>query len=61
MLSEPLPAITFPASLIQSGQNVLTFAPVRAPVAPLTRANTVDNWMEPMAGLLYDTIRLRLT
>jgi hypothetical protein len=31
---------------------------VRAPKAPLTPAGKVDNWMEPMAGVMYDVIRL---
>ncbi len=55
-----LPPITFPASQLLVGENALTFTPVRAPKAPLTRGNTVDDWMEPMAGIMYDTIRLRI-
>lgn len=53
-----LPPITFPAGLIQEGENVITLSPVRPPVAPLTRGNTVDNWMEPCGGVMYDVIRL---
>jgi rhamnogalacturonan endolyase len=53
-----LPPVRFPATLIRRGDNVLAFSPVRAPKAPLTRGNTVDDWMEPMAGIMYDTIRL---
>lgn len=55
-----LPPITFPASLLARGPNVLTFSPVRPPKAPLTRGGTVDDWMEPMAGIMYDTIRLQV-
>jgi rhamnogalacturonan endolyase len=55
-----LPPVTFPAGLVRRGDNVMTFAPVRAPKAPLTRANTVDDWMEPMAGVMYDAIRLQV-
>jgi rhamnogalacturonan endolyase len=55
-----LPAITFPATLIKAGVNVLAFSPVRAPKAPLTRAGTADDWMEPMAGVMYDSISLRV-
>jgi rhamnogalacturonan endolyase len=56
-----LAPITFPASLIQPGENVLTLSPVRAPLAPLTRGNTVDDWMEPMGGVMYDVIRLQVS
>jgi len=55
-----LPPVTFPASLIRSGENVLALSPVRAPLAPLTRGNTVDDWMEPMAGVMYDVIRMQV-
>jgi rhamnogalacturonan endolyase len=55
-----LPPIAFDATLIQPGENVLTLSPVRAPKAPLTRGNTVDDWMEPMGGVMYDAIRLRV-
>jgi rhamnogalacturonan endolyase len=55
-----LPPITFPATLLARGPNALTFSPVRPPKAPLTRGNTVDDWMEPIAGLMYDTIRLQV-
>lgn len=55
-----LPAITFPANLIQRGQNVVTLSPTRPPLAPLTRGNTVDDWMEPMGGVMYDVIRLQV-
>jgi rhamnogalacturonan endolyase len=55
-----LPAVVFGAGLIRPGENVLTLAPVRAPRAPLTRGNTVDDWMEPMAGIMYDMIRLQV-
>ncbi|MFE7077332.1 polysaccharide lyase family protein [Streptomyces sp. NPDC057620] len=50
-----LKTITFPASLIQRGENVLTLAPAAPAKAP-----TADNWMEPMAGVLYDAIRLQV-
>ncbi|MEN3306512.1 MAG: rhamnogalacturonan endolyase [Micromonosporaceae bacterium] len=55
-----LPPVTFAADLIRPGENVLSFSPVRPPKAPLTRGNTVDDWMEPMAGIMYDTIRLQV-
>jgi rhamnogalacturonan endolyase len=55
-----LPTITFPATLIARGANALTLSPTRPPKAPLTRGNTVDDWMEPMAGIMYDTIRLQV-
>ena len=55
-----LSPITFPAALIQAGENILTLSPVRAPLAPLTRGNTVDNWMEPMGGVMYDVIRMQV-
>jgi rhamnogalacturonan endolyase len=51
-----VPPITFRATLLARGANALTFSPVRPPKAPLTRGNTVDDWMEPIAGLMYDTI-----
>ncbi|HLL69466.1 MAG TPA: polysaccharide lyase family protein [Micromonosporaceae bacterium] len=50
-----LPPITFPASAIRPGENVITLSPTRPPVAP-----TADNWMDPMAGLMYDVIRLQV-
>lgn len=53
-----LPPIRFPASLIQEGENVMTLSPVRPPIAPLTRGNTVDNWMQWCGGVMYDVIRL---
>ncbi len=56
-----LPPITFPATLLRPGENVLALSPVRAPKAPLTRGNTVDDWMEPMGGVMYDSIALRVT
>jgi rhamnogalacturonan endolyase len=55
-----LPSVAFDARLIRPGENVLTLAPVRAPKAPLTRGNTVDDWMEPMGGIMYDVIRLQV-
>jgi rhamnogalacturonan endolyase len=55
-----LPPIEFDAALITEGINTVELSPVRAPVAPLTRGNTVDNWMEPMAGVMYDVIRLQV-
>jgi rhamnogalacturonan endolyase len=55
-----LAPITFPAALIQRGENVITLSPVRPPKAPLTRGNTVDNWMEPIGGVVYDVIRLQV-
>lgn len=55
-----LPPVAFPATLLGHGENVLTFSPVRAPKAPLTRGNTVDDWMEPVGGIMYDTIRLQI-
>ncbi|MFJ8547089.1 polysaccharide lyase family protein [Streptomyces sp. NPDC093586] len=50
-----IPTITFPAALIQAGENVLTLSPARPAQAP-----TPDNWMQPMAGVMYDTIRLQV-
>ncbi|GAA4812445.1 polysaccharide lyase family protein [Streptomyces ziwulingensis] len=50
-----LKTIAFPANLIQRGENVLTLAPAAPAKAP-----TSDNWMQPMAGVLYDTIRLQV-
>ena len=55
-----LPAITFPARLIVAGENVVTLSPVRPPKAPLTAAGAVDDWMEPMAGIMYDVIRMQV-
>jgi rhamnogalacturonan endolyase len=55
-----LPPITFPATSLRPGENVLSLSPVRAPKAPLTRGNTVDDWMEPMGGVMYDSISLRV-
>jgi rhamnogalacturonan endolyase len=55
-----LPPIRFDARLIKRGANVVDLSPVRPPVAPLTRGNTVDNWMEPIAGVMYDVIRLQV-
>jgi rhamnogalacturonan endolyase len=55
-----LPAIQFAATLIQPGENVLTLSPVRPPGAPLTRGNTVDDWMQPIGGVMYDVIRLQV-
>jgi rhamnogalacturonan endolyase len=55
-----LTPITFPAELIKSGENVITLSPTRQPVAPLTAAGTVDNWMEPMAGIMYDYLRMQV-
>ncbi|WP_415855134.1 polysaccharide lyase family protein [Sinomonas sp. G460-2] len=50
-----LPTITFPATLIQEGENVITLAHTKPPQAP-----TTDNWMQPMAGVMYDAIRLQV-
>jgi rhamnogalacturonan endolyase len=50
-----IPTITFPASLIRDGENVLTLSPTRPAQAP-----TTDNWMQPMAGIMYDTLRLQV-
>ena len=50
-----LPPIAFQASDIKAGENVITLSPVRAPKAP-----TSDNWMEPVAGIMYDVIRLQV-
>jgi len=55
-----LAPIVFDATLIRPGENVLTLSPVRAPKAPLTRGNTVDDWMEPMGGVMYDVLRLQV-
>ncbi|BEL04453.1 hypothetical protein Q0Z83_026440 [Actinoplanes sichuanensis] len=51
-----LPTITFPATLIQSGENVLSLAPTRA--GEIT--DGLDDWMEPMSGIMYDAIRLQV-
>jgi rhamnogalacturonan endolyase len=53
-----LPPIGFAATLVRPGENIVTLAPVRAPKAPLTAAGTVDDWMEPIGGVMYDVIRL---
>ncbi|MFF3494728.1 polysaccharide lyase family protein [Streptomyces sp. NPDC002795] len=50
-----LKTIAFPAGLIHRGENILTLAPAAPPKAP-----TSDNWMEAMAGVMYDTIRLQV-
>ncbi|HEY3556793.1 MAG TPA: polysaccharide lyase family protein [Kribbella sp.] len=50
-----IPTITFPAHLIEDGENVITLAQTRPAQAP-----TSDNWMQPMAGIMYDTIRLQV-
>jgi rhamnogalacturonan endolyase len=50
-----IPTITFPAKLIQDGENVITLTPAQPAQAP-----TSDNWMQPMAGIMYDTIRLQV-
>jgi len=50
-----LSPISFPATAIQAGENVLTLAPAHPPKAP-----TSDNWMEPMGGVMYDVIRLQV-
>ncbi|HLL69220.1 MAG TPA: polysaccharide lyase family protein [Micromonosporaceae bacterium] len=55
-----LPPIEFPADLITAGENVVTLSPVRPPKAPLTTAGRVDDWMEPMAGIMYDVLRLQV-
>jgi rhamnogalacturonan endolyase len=55
-----LAPMTFPATMIKPGENVITLQPVRPPKAPLTQAGTVDDWMEPMAGIMYDVIRLQV-
>jgi rhamnogalacturonan endolyase len=55
-----LPPIVFPAAFIGPGENVITLSPVRPPKAPLTRGGTVDDWMEPMGGVMYDVIRLQV-
>jgi hypothetical protein len=55
-----LAPMTFPAELIKAGENVITLSPVRPPKAPLTQAGTVDDWMEPVGGIMYDVIRLQV-
>ncbi|NNC11145.1 hypothetical protein HII28_04540 [Planctomonas sp. JC2975] len=50
-----VPTITFPATLIKAGENVLTLTTAHAPQAP-----TSDNWMAPIGGVMYDTIRLQV-
>ncbi|WP_410811667.1 polysaccharide lyase family protein [Micromonospora sp. 067-2] len=55
-----LAPVVFPATSIRPGENIITLTPVRAPLAPRTRANTVDNWMEPIGGVMYDVIRLQV-
>ena len=50
-----IPTITFPANLIADGENVITLAHTKPAEAP-----TSDNWMQPMAGVMYDTIRLQV-
>lgn len=52
--------VVFPATSLVPGENVLALSPVRPPKAPLTRGNTVDDWMEPMGGVMYDSIALRV-
>lgn len=51
-----IPTITFPAALLRDGENVITLAPAGRPQAP-----TSDNWMQPMAGIMYDSIRLQVS
>lgn len=55
-----LPSIVFAANMVRRGENVITLSPVRPPKAPLTVAGKVDDWMEPMAGVMYDVIRLQV-
>lgn len=50
-----LDPVQFDAALLTAGENVLELTPVHAPVAP-----TSDNWMAPMGGVMYDTIRLQV-
>ncbi|HEX8628784.1 MAG TPA: polysaccharide lyase family protein, partial [Catenuloplanes sp.] len=50
-----LPPVVFAATAIRPGENVITLSPTRPPKAP-----TADNWMEPMAGIMYDVIRLQV-
>ncbi|WP_083449520.1 polysaccharide lyase family protein [Actinoplanes rectilineatus] len=51
-----LPTIAFPATLLRAGDNVLTLAPLR----PGEITDGLDDWMEPMSGIMYDTIRLQV-
>lgn len=50
-----IPTIIFPANLIHDGENILTLSPTRPAQAP-----TSDDWMQPMAGIMYDAIRLQV-
>jgi hypothetical protein len=50
----------FPAELITAGENVVALSAVRPPEAPLTAAGSVDDWMEPMAAIMYDVIRMQV-
>ncbi|MET4591738.1 polysaccharide lyase family protein [Arthrobacter sp. 754] len=50
-----LQTIEFPATLIQDGENVITLANVRPPQVPIA-----DNWMAPMGGIMYDSLRLQV-
>lgn len=50
-----LSPISFPATAVHAGENVITLSPAHPPKAP-----TSDNWMEPMGGVMYDVIRLQV-
>lgn len=50
-----IPTVTFPATLLRDGENVITLAHTKPATAP-----TSDTWMQPMAGIMYDTIRLQV-
>ena len=50
-----LDPIQFDANLIEKGENTITLVPHDNPKAP-----TSDDWMEPMAGIMYDVIRLEV-
>jgi rhamnogalacturonan endolyase len=50
-----LDPMKFDASLIKKGENVITLTPYVDPQAP-----TSDNWMQPMASIMYDALRLEV-
>ncbi|UJF31547.1 polysaccharide lyase family protein [Paenibacillus hexagrammi] len=50
-----LDPIQFDANLIHEGENIITLSPHQTPTAP-----TSDDWMNPMASIMYDAIRLEV-
>src|SRR5690625_155754 len=50
-----LDPIQFDAAKIKAGENIITLSPYVPPEAP-----TSDDWMNPMAAIMYDVIRLEV-